>query len=288
MVKRQVRYPTGVRPLLIEETARRRAVESKFVAILEQDGFAEVVLPILDYVDPYSALVSREVERRSYRFVDREGELLAVRSDFTPMVARALAPALRVDDLPVRVFYRGDVIRCDGNRLGVDRELFQIGAEIVGDPSIASDIAAMTLAARIAREFGIEPRVVYTDASIAATLDANAREALLTKRRPSRAVAPSIARLTDGTATLDDVRELDAAIAERLATIAAAVDPSIFILQLDDVEERPDYYTGLRFRLYGPDSRKALVHGGRYDALYARFGTPAAAVGFTWTLDGLE
>src|SRR6185503_1285876 len=107
------RYPTGARPLLIEETARRRGIESRFVTLLEGAGFAEVVLPIIDFAEPYMGVTERDAAKQSYRFTDRDGELVAIRSDFTPMVARALAPSLEASDLPLKVFYRGDVIRCE-------------------------------------------------------------------------------------------------------------------------------------------------------------------------------
>src|SRR5205807_8116597 len=129
-----------VRALLVEEAAKRRRIESRFVEALDSAGFAEVVLPIIDYVEPYAEIVDHDSTRKSYRFIDREGDLVAVRSDFTPMLARALAPAIRDEELPLRLFYRGDVIRCEASRLGVNRELFQIGAEIVGDSSVEADI----------------------------------------------------------------------------------------------------------------------------------------------------
>src|SRR5438067_694996 len=71
----KLRYPTGVRPLLIEEAARRRRVEARFVDALGRAGFAEVVLPIIDYADPYAPFADRNAGRQSYRFVDREGDL---------------------------------------------------------------------------------------------------------------------------------------------------------------------------------------------------------------------
>lgn len=273
MVEKKLRYPTGVRPLLLEEAARRKRIESRFVSILEDAGFAEIVLPIIDYVDPYASILSRDSSRSSYRFVDREGELVAIRSDFTPMVARALAPTLDESELPLKIFYRGDVIRCDASRLGVNRELFQIGAEIVGEPSLDADIEVMNLAVRIAREFGIEPRVVYNDTSIAALLSEDERKAVVTKR----ALTPA-----------DIARRLTPATAARLESIAAALDPAVFALHLDDLDEETGYYTGIRFRLFGPDSRKAIAQGGRYDDVYQRFGTPAAAAGFTFTIDDLD
>jgi len=156
----QFRYPTGARPLLIEETARRRGIESRFVTLLEEAGFAEVVLPIIDFAEPYAGVAERDAARQSYRFTDRDGELVAIRSDFTPMVARALAPSL--NGSPLRVFYRGDVIRCQSSRLGANRELFQIGAELVGDASADADVTMLRLAATIASTFTSRPLVVHT------------------------------------------------------------------------------------------------------------------------------
>jgi len=280
----RLRYPTGVRPLLIDETARRRRIETRFIEALERAAFAEVVLPIIDYVEPYAALVDRDANRQSYRFVDREGDLVAIRSDFTPMLARALAPAMRDDELPLRLFYRGDVIRCEASRLGVNRELFQIGAELVGDGSVEADIEMLRLAAGLVREFNGKPTIVYNDVSIAAALGASAREALVTKR-----VDPStpliVRKLIGGQATLDDVAPFAPEAAARLDAIGAALDPEEFVLHLDDFEEGTGYYTGLRFRVYG---KSLLAQGGRYDNLYARFGTPAPAIGFTFTIEELD
>lgn len=223
------RYPTGARPLLIEETARRRCIEARFVSILEGAGFAEVVLPIIDFAEPYAGITGREAARQSYRFTDRDGELVAIRSDFTPMVARALAPSLD-GDLPLRVFYRGDVIRCDASRLGANREMFQIGAEIVGDGSPEADVELLQLAASLAGQFCDEPLVVYSD--------------------------------------------------------GPAIDDARFLLH-EETQER-GYYTGVRFWVYGDDRRRPIAQGGRYDALYARFGKGAPAIGFTFTIDELN
>lgn len=268
------RYPTGARPLLIEETARRRSAESLLVSIAEAAGFSEIALPILDFAEPYSSLSALELRRRSYRFTDRDGELVTLRSDFTPMVARALAPSLTEHPFPLRVFYRGDVIRCELSRLGADREEFQAGAEIVGDASVERDVEILRLTARIARAFGIRPLIVFSNVALTASLGPARRAALLRQR--------------NGTG-LAEVRDANPAAADRLATIAAAVaDDAAFVMQVDDGEEDAGYYTGLRFRVYGDDARTPLAQGGRYDALYQHFGTDAPAVGFTFSADRLE
>jgi ATP phosphoribosyltransferase regulatory subunit HisZ len=253
----KTRYPTGARPLLIEETARRRRIESRFVALLEGNGFAEVVLPIIDFAEPYAGVTGRESARQSYRFTDREGELVAIRSDFTPMVARALAPALRESELPLRVFYRGDVIRCDATRLGANREMFQIGAEIIGDASSEADIAMLRLAAAIASEFFENALVVYTDGGW---------QMADGKSADADSSPPSAIR------HLPSLLENDAR----------------FVYHEQDEADPSSYYTGLRFWVYGDDRRKPIAQGGRYDSLYSRFGADAPAIGFTFTIDDLD
>jgi len=277
-------YPTGVRPLLIEETARRRRIESRFVEVLERAQFAEVTLPIIDYVEPYASLIGSNASRQSYRFIDREGELVAIRSDFTPMLARALAPSLAEEQLPLRLFYRGDVIRCEASRLGANRELFQIGAELVGDGNADADIAMLRLAAELVRAFNGKPTIVYNDVSVAAALGPAAREALVTKRAGADA-PPIVRKLIAGEATVEDIAPFAPKAAARLDAIGRALDPDEFVLHLDYFEEGAGYYTGLRFRVYG---KTLLAQGGRYDNLYARFGTAAPAIGFTFTIEELD
>jgi ATP phosphoribosyltransferase regulatory subunit len=283
------RYPTGVHPLLAEETARRRRIEARFVDAFNAAGFQEVVLPIIDYVEPYASLVDSAAAKQSYRFVDREGDLVAIRADFTPMVARALAPSITDDQLPLRLYYRGDVIRVEASRLGANRELFQIGAEIVGDDSIDPDVAMLRLASQLVPSASI----VYNDVSIAAALIAQSdavRDALAAKRMTDSvpaALRTIVAKLISGEATINDVAPFAPEAAARLCAIGDALSgDETFSLHLDDIDGSTGYYTGLRFRVYANGAK--VAQGGRYDNLYERFGRRAAAIGFTFTIDDLD
>jgi len=283
------RYPTGVHPLLREETARRRRIEARFVDAFATAGFDEVVLPIIDYVEPYASLVDSAAAKQSYRFVDREGDLVAIRADFTPMLARALAPSIADGDLPLRLFYRGDVIRVEASRLGTNRELFQIGAEIVGDDSVDADVAMLRLASSLVPN----PSIVYNDVSIASALIAQSdsvRDALAAKRMSPdvpAALRTIVGKLISGEATIDDVAPFAPEAAARLCAIGDALgEDSVFSLHLDDIDGNSGYYTGLRFRVYTGGAK--VAQGGRYDNLYERFGRRAAAIGFTFTIDDLD
>jgi ATP phosphoribosyltransferase regulatory subunit len=308
---RQRTYPLGVRPILADEAARRRLIESRIVEQLEAHSFREIILPIIDFVEPYEDVLARDVQRRSYRFTDREGDLVSVRSDFTPMIARAIAPSLREEDLPMRLFYRGDVIRCEATRLGATRELFQIGAELIGPDSIESDVEILTLAVRLLASAGIRPVVTFSDVRIAdrliesATSDDDKRRTIrsaLSDRRPGDlrmatdggdSTADLLHRTATGTATLDDFANYPptADVAKRLGAIERALQSSReadFLATPDDIDDAGGYYSGIRFRLFTPRTRVLVAQGGRYDGLYRRFGADTPATGFTLTVDHLD
>lgn len=143
--------PVGVNAAFFDEARRVRSLEGRLSSRLEQCSFSEVLLPILDYYEPYRELLGggpaqsklRSVEGESaeqlYRFVDRDGQLLALRYDFTPMLARLVAPRVSDWDLPVRMFYRGDVVRFQEPRPGLLRESAQLGAEMLDRPGTSNE-----------------------------------------------------------------------------------------------------------------------------------------------------
>jgi ATP phosphoribosyltransferase regulatory subunit len=120
-----------VTALLFEAARARRELEASLSRRLAERGYDEALLPILDYFDPYGPMLSSAAREQLYRFVDRDGQLLALRADFTPMLARLLAPRLEALELPLRIFYRGDVVRYLEGKPGQLREYSQLGAELL-------------------------------------------------------------------------------------------------------------------------------------------------------------
>jgi ATP phosphoribosyltransferase regulatory subunit len=66
---------------------------------------------------------------------------------------------------------------------------------------------------------------------------------------------------------------------ERALAIAAEGGSERFTIDLGEVRGF-EYYTGLRFSAYVPGAPEAVLRGGRYDDLVARYGRPARATGF--------
>ncbi|MGH9458228.1 MAG: ATP phosphoribosyltransferase regulatory subunit [Thermoanaerobaculia bacterium] len=298
---RESPFPVGVRVLLVEETRRRKRIERAAAALLESSGFDEVTLPVVDFADPYAGVISPADFRAAYRFTDASGELLAVRADFTPMLARAVAPLVREREGALRLFYRGDVVRRERVRLGRSRECFQIGAELIGDASPAADAEMIRLAVAVARACGASPVAALSHAGLLPLLAASSggsqrlRSIVRSRRRMELASMPLDARarplieaLVDGTLTPEALAAFPPAeeIASRLIALREELRGEVE-LSLDEDGEA-SYYSGIRFRVYDQRRLIEIGAGGRYDTLYGEFGASAPAVGFTITTDALE
>lgn len=311
--------PRGVQALLFESAERRRRVEESVVRTFSDAGFRETILPVLDFASPYDG-VTAEGDERLYRFMDRGGELLALRADFTPMAARVVAPRLAGLPMPVALFYRGDVVRDEPSGLGRPREFAQVGAELYGDASFEADLrmlrtlldaAAEVPSGRLCLTLGwagllpailsaVAPGLVNRKRSTLeeALADARARRVgrLAERLRAEGAVVAQAEEVAsallagfDPASSLFDLPVL-AEAARSLSAVARAareLRPGLeVVVDLAGTPETP-YYTGLTFTLDARGGGGPLGGGGRYDGLLGRFGPEAPAVGFCLGLEAL-
>jgi ATP phosphoribosyltransferase regulatory subunit len=307
--------PTGVAALLFESARRRRAAEERLVARLEEAGYGEVILPILDYLEPYEALLTPATRGELYRFVDRDGELLAIRADFTPMLARLLAPRLGALELPLRLFYRGDVVRYQEERAGRAREFYQVGAELLGLAGDAAEREMLRLFLELATAVGSGSlQVVLGFAGaldgllLGAETDDPARLAAAVARRERgevRRACPTLLGVVEN-GVPDRPEDLGPAAEGRLLDLYALADelsadfPGVR-LSIDLAEfacssldprlvagegDRP-YYDGLVFHAYAGPAALPVGGGGRYDRLFHALGAEVPAVGFAISLERL-
>jgi ATP phosphoribosyltransferase regulatory subunit len=309
--------PTGVAALLFESARRRRGAEERLVARLEAAGYGEVILPILDYLEPYESMLAASVRGELYRFVDRDGELLALRADFTPMLARLLAPRLPSLELPLRLYYRGDVIRYQEERAGRAREFYQVGAELLGLAGERAEREVLRLFLELATAIvegdgGLQVVLGFAgaldDLLLAAGVEAAPRLAAAVARRERGEVRQAgstlLAIVENGVPDRPEV--LGAAAAKRLRALYALRDelaaafPGV-LLTIDLAEfacnsldprlagsdgDRP-YYDGLVFHAYAGAAALPVGGGGRYDRLFRALGAEVPAVGFSLSLERL-
>jgi ATP phosphoribosyltransferase regulatory subunit len=318
--------PTGVAALLFESACSHRRLEGRLAALVESHGYVEAILPILDYLEPYESLLTPASRGELYRFIDRDGEQLALRADFTPMLARLLAPRLHALPLPLRLFYRGDVVRYQESRPGSRRELYQMGVELLGTAGVPGATGFDGAAEREVLSLFLEalaasagPRQVVL--GLAGCLD-SALLAAAGSGGPasSAALAAAVARRERGLVrracpTLLPIVETGLperpedlgpeaaaglrwllALRDELADRFPGVRLSVDLAEFARFSRHPElaaeagaraYYDGLVFHAYSGAAAVPVGGGGRYDSLFRALGADIDAVGFSLNLDGL-
>jgi ATP phosphoribosyltransferase regulatory subunit len=283
-------------------------------------GFDEIILPFFDFLEDFTHGLGAQLGDKAYRFLDSDGSILALRPDFTTMVAKAVATRMTDHPPPIKLHYSGAVFRRERVRAGRHKEFYQVGLESVGVPHIWADIEVVLLAIECLRRLGLQSfRIVLGHAGffngIVAGLKLSAdrvdsmRGAIDHKDPEWLAREVADLPLSDRKRRFlielpnytGDRRILSKALAvvrnqrsRKALTELSRISDVIHALGLEEnltfdlAEVRGlDYYTGIVFKIYGGSIGTALGGGGRYDGLLARFGRDVPAVGCEFTLDSL-
>jgi len=309
-----VQVPPGVQCFVGEEARRRRLIEDKVISVFEGWSYEEIIPPLFDYADVFAG---QALQTKTYSFVGRDGSLLALRPDFTSLLAKIAAGRLADRPAPIRLYYSGEVLRYEPPKAGRQSELYQMGLEHLGSAPGDADAEVLAVAAECLVAAGVEGFVltlghvgvfnglVALSGLDAAGLDAlrerveskdglgvrallggtpapvgEALERLTTLAGDVSVLAEAEARLALAPAALVAIRELRAVV-EALSEAGLADRLAVDLGEVRGL----DYYTGLVFRAYAPGLGFEVGSGGRYDALLARFGRPLPAVGFMLGLD---
>ena len=136
--------PPGVQCFLGEEARRRRRIEERVVSVFEGWAYEEIIPPLFDYADVFAGPA---LAPRTYTFVGRDGSLLALRPDFTSLLAKIAAGRLADRPAPLRLYYSGEVLRYEPPKAGRQSELHQMGLEHLGGVGPAADAETLAIAA---------------------------------------------------------------------------------------------------------------------------------------------
>ena len=315
--------PAGMRDLLPPETIARRAIARAFLGRAELFGYEIVSPPVFEYAETIERGLGTLDPREIVRFVEPEtGEVVALRPDVTPQIARLVATRLSSRPPPYRLAYDASVLRRrGGSRARTHRQIPQLGVELVGTSGPDGDLELIVLAvtalrsmglftftldighAEIARRLLVEldapSRAAIAEAlgqkdlarlvQLSAPLSAITRDALLALpalHGPASLLdqLPDALSKSDAREPIDALRDLVA----RLSTTLASATEGGATISVDLGEVRGHaYYTGPFFQIFAEGPGVAIGGGGRYDNLLSRFGRSLPATGLALDVDAL-
>ncbi len=148
--------PIGTATLLPHAAQSVRRLEDQLLAHLSTWGYQEIILPTFEYFDILAVGLAPEILEKCYKFADwASGRILVLRPDATAQIARMVAMGLGGEALPLRFSYRTTVFRYEPEHRGRDREVFQVGLELMGNDSPQSDAEVVTLLAGLLERIGL-------------------------------------------------------------------------------------------------------------------------------------
>jgi ATP phosphoribosyltransferase regulatory subunit len=320
-MKAFTQIPPGTQILIGRAAKRRRALERAICSVFEGWSYEEIVPPIFDYYDVFIKGMGTGLEEQVYRFIDRDGNILALRPEFTSLVAKTVVTRLNKTPKPIRLYYSGEVLRFEKPKGGRQREFAQIGIEHFGSRAKSSDIEILLVAVEAFERLGIGdfqinlgsvdffggivdrfelPEAQMTNLKQVLNLkDQSGLETLLTRlslEDGQKNILRAIPHLTGGREVVQEARGIvknprSVQALDHLEEILSVFEQlglaRHLTIDLGEVQGF-DYYTGILFRAYVPQLGFEVANGGRYDGLPATFGEDLPAVGFSFSLDRLE
>lgn len=316
--KTSLQLPKGMRDLLPDEARAKRKLENMLINKFFAWGYEEVVTPALEYYD--NLIPAETPEDQFFKLIDRQGHILALRTDMTTPIARMVANRFSLDDYPLKFFYLSNVFRYENIQMGRQREFYQAGVEFIGVSGPTADAEIIALAVECLRESGLNDFQISVghrdflrgvidqleleeedrEQVISAVwekdyvelenllrhyqVDADLKGLILSlpSLRGNMSIVNKAAKLIKNPIALAALENLQEIY--RLLKVYQ-VDQAVFV-DFGIVRDF-DYYSGMVFEGYSPGIGVPICGGGRYDYLLGRYGFEAPATGFAIGLERL-
>ena len=287
--------PHGLRDILPPDARIEADTVERLMAILGQHGYDRVKPPLVEFESSLLDGPGAAMTHETFRLMDPiSHRMIAVRADMTLQIARIATTRLVKSPRPLRLSYAGQVLRVRGSQLRPERQVGQVGAELIGSGAPAADAEVVALAAEalnavgvpglsvdltlpvlvpaVLQAFGVEGRVAE---QLRAALDHKDAAAIAAIGGPSAEILSGLmAAAGPADRTLAAIKAIalpDAALAQvaaltEIVRLIRERAPDL-LLTIDPVENRGfEYHTGVSFTIFARNIRGELGRGGRYVA----------------------
>ena len=294
-----------------DDTRRYRHVADVARDWAARYGCGEIATPIFEFTEVFQRTLgetSDVVTKEMYTFVDRGGDSITLRPEFTAGIMRAMISGGLAHQMPMRLFAAGPMFRYERPQKGRLRQFHQIDVEFLGIEDPGADVEVIALAADILDGLGVRDDTVlelntlgdaasrdaYRDRLVAYfsdhidALSENSRARL--DRNPLRILDSKDAGDRELVAGAPPMAEsLNAASADFFAQVRDGLDRLGVAYTVNDRLVRGlDYYThtAFEFTTTALGAQGAVIAGGRYDGLSVAMGGPPTP-GIGWA-GGIE
>src|ERR1700722_19814251 len=263
--------PEGLRDLLPPDAGIEAEMVSRMMAVLAGHGYERVKPPLAEFEENLLSGAGAAMAPHTFRLMEPASRrMIGLRAYMTRQLARLAAPRPKKSARPLRLCYAGQVLRVRGSQLRPERQVGQVGAELIGSDSVAADVEAVAVAAEALASLGIIGLTVDLTLptlvpAVTAAFKLGPDAAAAVRRALDHKDAAALKTAAGKAAAL--LGELLKAARERLGDVVARLKSAVpgLSVTIDPVENRGfEYHTGISFTFFTPAVRGELGRGGRY------------------------
>lgn len=312
-MNQRLHTPEGVRDIYDTECRKKSTLERELHQVLSLYGYRDIQTPTFEYFDVFRKEIGTTPSKELYKFFDREGDTLVLRPDITPSIARAAATLYEGEELPIRLCYMGNTFINHSSYQGRLKENTQLGAELIGAPSVDADAEMIAMAADCLKASGLTDfqitlghvgylQSLLTKAGLTEEVEQEVRELIsnrnffgmeevLHAKSPDPEAVKALSRISEMTGGPEILALAEENAPDPEALFAVKRLKQIYELLKTYEADRYvtfdlsmsgsyGYYSGIIFRAYTFGTGDAIVKGGRYDHLLEKFGKRSPSIGF--------
>ena len=310
--------PEGTADLLISSCNSSKELQDKFVSCFKSYGYDIVEPPMFEYIDVFTDKNKHTDLTSMIKFFDANGDILAMRPDFTPAIARMSATKF-ADKSILKLGYTGKAFLNSEAYSNVrQKEFIQAGVEFMGEGGTQADSEIIALTVDALLKAGLESFQIeighagfFKGIVMQAGLDNDAEDELrdilnrkdfisiqsfLDEHNVEKGLAEIISKLPYLFGDISVVENVDAKDLNDLAKTALAELKEIYTILCEyEIEkyisfdlglaQNYDYYTGMIFKGFAHRVGFPVCGGGRYDTLIKRFGKNMPSTGVALWVD---
>ena len=304
-MKTLIQAVKGTREFYPRQMELRRWLYAKIEAIATQFGYEEWDGPFLEKIDLYAAKSGEElVKEQSFVFPDRGGDLITLRPELTPSLARMVAQKQNELLYPLRWWSFGPFWRYERPQKGRSREFFQWNIDLIGIETAEADAELVGICVKFLQSIGITPDQVKVLVNHRELIDAelgklgvvsdlkkavfrliDRKDKMPYEKWEATALEEGLTqKQLEGVVGLLDNKDLwrESAYLCKVFSILEKMGAAEYVVYDPKIIRGLDYYTGLVFEAWdvGGDGRSVLG-GGHYSNLIGDVGgSPLGGVGF--------
>jgi len=154
---RNTLLPAGFSDKIFPRSQKNSLIIEKIINFFLNYGYLRISPPLIEFED---TLLNQgpglALKNNSFRVMDPiSKKMMAVRSDMTTQISRISSKRLAHYPRPLRLSYSGEVLRVNPSGLKLERQIAQVGAEIIGNISCDLEIEIIIIGLKVLKELDV-------------------------------------------------------------------------------------------------------------------------------------